>query len=104
MDATATTQLSVEKGADCVIDHDMGYVYSIKTYMDYDENDKLVEKPVSKELLDKLEWNNIDTVTAEHFWDESGWNSTLTIVFGDDFATDDHPYVMNLDLAIKLPA
>jgi hypothetical protein len=103
--ATADTKLIIMPGSRRVVDREMGYIYSLKTYNDCDTDGNLVCKPVTNELLDMLDWQDLEAVEANHVLDDYGWTSTLTIVFGDNHEfSDDLPYVMNLELANKILA
>jgi hypothetical protein len=97
LEAYVTTMLSTEIGSDRVIDKKLGCVYKFdETYADLDEEDNIVHKKLTSEVLKNLEWNNLDYAHAEHnmccFTNK--WNSFLTIVFETE--TKDHPVFLTL--------
>ena len=93
MQASATTTISVKNGGDCLVDEVLGYVYKIEpTYIaDFEaDGETPIRKPVTAELLAKLEWHTVSEADAKHCgFPEDSW---IQVCF--DTETEDHPLAL----------
>ena len=93
MQASATTTISVENGSDCLVDKKLGIVYKIEPLYiaDFEAYGTTpIWKPVTAELLAKLEWHTVSEAEAKHCGcPEDSW---IQVCF--DTETEDHPLAL----------